>query len=156
MITGRAGSALKVNCRMELVVKGPSVTVRVTAELPSAAGIPEIRPLTVSMLNPEGRPLALTLAAGVPPVVYTWKRNGCPTLPVTLVLLAITGPEAGAGCTVSMSGAVVVPPEFIALSSTWNVPAALGVPMTALRVVSKVSPEGRLVTASEVAPLASN
>ena len=108
------------------------------------------------MLNLGGRPFALIRTPAVPPVVYTWKRNGCPTLPVTLVLLAITGPEAGAGCTVSMSGAVVVPPEFIALSSTWDVPAALGVPMTALRVVSKVSPEGRLVTASEVAPLASN
>ena len=99
-------------------MKGPSVTVKVTAELPSAVGVPEIRPVTASMLNPGGRPLALNLAAGVPPVVYTWKSNGCPTLPVALVLLAINGPAGGTCCTVIVSVAVVMPPVFEAFSPT--------------------------------------
>ena len=141
---------------MELAVKVPSVTVKVTAELPSGAGVPEISPVTGSMLNPGGRPLALTLAAGVPPVVYTLILNGCPALPVALVLLAITGPEVGAGCTVIMRVAVVVPAEFVALSPTCDIPAAVGVPMIAPRLVSNVKPGARLKAPSEVAPLASN
>src|ERR1700694_5147056 len=100
---------------MELVVKAPSVTVKVTAELPSAVGVPEIRPVTASMLNPGGRPLALTLCAGVPPVVMNWKLKGCQGLPVALVPLIMTGPAAGTGWMVIVSVAVVVPAAFIAL-----------------------------------------
>ena len=70
------------------------------------------------MLNPGGSPLALTLAAGVPPVVITWKLKSCPALPVALVLLIITGPDGGAGCTVIVSVAFVVPAELEALSPT--------------------------------------
>lgn len=89
---------------MALVVKAPSVTVKVTAELPATVGVPEISPVTASILNPAGRPLALTLAPGVPWVVITWKLKRCPTLKVALVPLIRTGPEAGAGCTVSERG----------------------------------------------------
>ena len=46
-------------------------TVNVTGELPSAVGVPEISPVTESMLRPEGRPLASTLVEGEPPVVVT-------------------------------------------------------------------------------------
>jgi hypothetical protein len=67
-----------------------------------------------------------------------------------------TGPEPGAGCTVRVSVAVDVPRVFVALSPIWNVPAAVGVPMIALRLVLNVKPGARLVAASEVAPLASN
>ena len=70
------------------------------------------------MLNPGGRPLALTLAAGVPPVVITWKLKGWPVLPVAAVPLMITGPEEGSGCTVILSVAVVVPATLVALSPT--------------------------------------
>jgi hypothetical protein len=115
-MTGRAGSAVKVNCRMEVAVRLPSVTVRVTAELPSAIGIPEIRPVIASILNPGGRTSALTLVDGLPPVVATWKLNARPTRPVALVLLVITGPDEGAGCTVIVRVAVVVPAALEALS----------------------------------------
>ena len=79
------------------MVKAPSVTVKVTAKLPSKAGVPEITPVTASMLNPAGRPMALILAAGVPPVVVTWKRKNCPGLPVAALLLVMVGPEEGTG-----------------------------------------------------------
>ena|SRR3984893_10285950 len=141
---------------MELAVKVPSVTVKVTAELPSGEGVPEISPVTALMLNPGGRPLALALAPGVPPAVITWKLKGCPPLPVAAVPLIITGPEVGAGCTVIMRVAAVVPAEFVALSITWDVPAAVGVPVIALRRVSNVKPGARFKAPSEVAPLASN
>src|ERR1700720_3764099 len=101
-----AGSAGKVSCRMEVVVRVPAGTVRVTAELASAVGVPEIRPVTASMVNPGGRAVALTLADGLPPVMATWKLNARPTRPVALVLLAMTGPEEGVGCTVIVSVAV--------------------------------------------------
>jgi hypothetical protein len=156
IITGKAGSTVKVISRMELLVKAPSVTVKVTAELPAAVDVPEISPVTALILNPGGRPLALTRAAGVPPVVYTWNLNGCPTLPVTAVLLPITGPEGGTACTVIVSVALVVPPEFVALSPAWNVPAVVGVPVIALRLVLNVKPGARLLAAREVAPVASN
>src|ERR1700682_3240627 len=131
----------------------PSVTVKLTAELPSAAGVPEISPVTASMTNPAGRPVALTLVAGLPPVVITWKLNRCPTLPVALVLLVMTGPE-GAGCMVRVSVAVAVPSAFDALRATGNVPAVVGVPVMAARFALKVKPAGRLAAASEVGPLA--
>ena len=51
-------------------------------------------------------------------MVITWKLNGCPALPVALVLLVMTGPEGGAGCTVIVSVAVVVPAAFEALNPT--------------------------------------
>src|SRR5207302_2112236 len=97
-----------------------------------------------------------TLADGLPPVVATWKLNAFPTRPVALVLLAMTGPEEGAGCTVRVSVAVVVPAAFEALSPTWNVPVAVGVPVMAARFALKDRPAGRLVTASEVAKRVSN
>ena len=89
-------------------------------------------------------------------MVYTWKLNGCPALPVALVLLAITGPEGGAGCTVMVSVAVVVPPLPVALRFVWKVPVTVGVPVMAERPALNVKPGGRLVTAREVAKRVSN
>ena len=140
-------------------MKDPSVTVKVTAELPSAVGVPEISPVTPGTAlrtNPGGRPLAVSVAAGVPPLVNTRKMNGCPTLPVAAELLIITGPAVGNGCTVIKRVAVVVPAEFVALSPTCDVPAAVGVPVIASRLGSNVKPGARLKAPSEVAPLSSN
>ena len=120
-ITGRAGSVIKVNSSIPVVVKAPSVTVKVTAELPAAAGVPEISPGTPGtalILNPGGRPLALIVAAEVPPIVKTRKLNGRPTLPVAAVALPITGPAGGKACTLMVSVAIVVPALFEALSPT--------------------------------------
>ena len=155
-ITGSARSELKVSSSVPLAVRLPSVTVRNTAELPSAVALPEISPVTGSTLKPAGSPVAVSRAAELAPLVMTWKLNGCPVRPVALVLEMMTGPDDGAGGTVSVSVAVVVPSAFEALSPTWNVPVTFEFPMIAESEVSNVSPPGRFVTSRVVAPLASN
>jgi hypothetical protein len=116
VITGKAGSEVKVSCSVEVVVTDPSVTVRVTRELPTVVGVPEITPVAGSALNPAGRPVALKRSVELPPMVVTWKLKGCLVLAVILVPLVITSPEGGTGWTVSVNVAVPVPNEFEALN----------------------------------------
>ncbi len=118
MMTGTAGSETKVSWTLEVTVKLPSTTVKVTAELVSVFGVPEISPVTGSRVSPDGRFIALILAEGLPPVVVTWKLKGLSTRPVALVLLVMTGPDVGAGCTVRDSVTLAVPLLFEALSPT--------------------------------------
>jgi hypothetical protein len=116
VITGIAGSEVKVSCSVEVVVRAPSLTVSVTRKLPSMVGVPEMMPVAGSALNPGDRPVAVKRAVALPPVVNTSKLKGCPVLAVILVPLAITGPEAGKGWTVSVNVAIPVPIEFEAVS----------------------------------------
>ena len=76
VITGKARSAVKVNCSVAVVVKLPSVTVSVTSELPLVVALPEMIPVTGSADRPGGSPVALTLGAGLPFVVYARRLNG--------------------------------------------------------------------------------
>ena len=115
MITGIAGSEVKVSCSVEVVVTAPSVTVKITPKLPSAVGIPEMMPVTGSTLNPGGRPVALKRALELPPTVNTSKLKGCPVLAVILVPL-VTCPELGADWTVRVKVAMPVPNEFEAVN----------------------------------------
>jgi len=73
-------------------------------------------PVTGSTLNPGGKPVALKRAVALPPVVNTSKLKGCPVLAVMLVPLPTTGPELGAGWTVSVKVAIPVPNEFEAVN----------------------------------------
>lgn len=155
-ITGTAGSDVKVNWRVEVVVKLPSVTVKVTAKLPSTVGIPVMRPVTGSASRPAGRPLAVKRAARLPPVVATRKLNTRPVLPPAAVLLMNAGPGEGGGCTVIVSVALVVPPAFMALSPVEKVPGVVGLPTIERREVLNARPGGGLETPSEVAPIAWN
>jgi len=79
-------------------------------------GVPDITPVTASALNPGGKPVAVNRAVAFPPVVNTSKRKGCPVLAVILVPLATTGPELGAGWTVSVKVFLPVPIEFEAVN----------------------------------------
>lgn len=115
MITGIAGSEVKVSCSVEVVVTAPSVTVRVTPKLPSRVGVPDMTPVAGSALNPGGRPVAVKRAVAFPPMVNTLKLNGSPVLAVRLVPLAITSPEDGKGWTVSVKVFIPVPNEFDAV-----------------------------------------
>ena len=65
-----------------------------------------------------------------------------PVVPVAEAALVITG--AG-GLTVSVNVAVPVPPTFVALSATLDVPAVVGVPEISPVVVLTVSPAGKPV-----------
>jgi hypothetical protein len=87
---------MKVNCSVEVEEKFPSVTVRVTFELPSEVGVPEITPVTASNVSPAGRPLVASLVAALPPLVITWNLKGFPVRPVEAVLLVMTGPDGAA------------------------------------------------------------
>ena len=115
MITGIAGSEVNVSSSVEVVVRAPSLTVRVTPKLPSTMGVPDMTPVAGSALNPGGRPVALKRAVASPPMVNTSNLKGCPVLAVTLVPLAITGPEEGKGRTVSVKVFIPVPNEFVAV-----------------------------------------
>lgn len=55
LITGSAGSPVKVSCSVdsEKLPLAPSVTVKVTDELPAKLGIPEMSPVSGSALNPS-------------------------------------------------------------------------------------------------------
>ena len=143
MITGIAGSEVNVSSSVEIVVTAPSLTVSVTPKLPSVVGVPEMTPVTGSALNPGGRPVAVKRAVVLPPVVNTSKLNGCPVLAVILVPLIISGPELGAGCTVSVKVAVPVPNEFEAVNCICVVPGLVGVPPSMPWMLSKLRPGGR-------------
>ena len=71
MITGRAGSEVKVSCNTALVLAAPSVIVSVIEKLPSEVGVPEIKLRTESTVRPGGRALVLSRAAEVAPLVRT-------------------------------------------------------------------------------------
>jgi hypothetical protein len=116
VITGIAGSEVKVSWSVEVNVAALSVTVRVTPKLPSVVGVPDIRPVTESALNPGGKPVALKRAVESPPVVNTSNLKGRPVLAVILVPLATTGPELGARWTVSVKVFLPVPNEFEAVN----------------------------------------
>src|ERR1051326_6875792 len=101
VMTGRAGSEVKVNSSVPVLVIPASVTIRVTRKLPSIVTVPEISPVAGSAVNPGGRPIALNVVVGLPPLVITWNLNGLPVLPVALVGLITTGPVVGNGSIVS-------------------------------------------------------
>ena len=111
VMTGRAESAVKVNWRVEVDVNCVSFTINVTPKLPAVVGVPEMSPVipgTSLRINPGGSPVAVSVAAGLPPLVKTRKRNGCPTLPVAAGLLIITGPAGGNWTTLRLRTAFAV------------------------------------------------
>jgi len=111
-----AGSEVKTSWSVEVFVADPSVTVRVTPKLPLTVGVPDMRPVTGSALNPAGRPVALKRAFVLAPLVNTSKLKNCPFRAVIVVPLAIVNPGLDAGCTVSVNVRMPVPNEFDAVS----------------------------------------
>src|SRR4051794_23349393 len=95
MITGIAGSDVKVSCNVVVVVAPPSVIDKPTEKLPSALGVPLITPSAELKVRPGGKPVTFTVAAGLAPVDTSWKLNGLFVLAVALVLLMKTGSAGG-------------------------------------------------------------
>src|SRR3954467_5090632 len=127
-MTGNAESEVNVSCRIVVTTVAPLVRVRGTAKLPETAGVPEIRPVTESIVSPAGNPSAVTRAELLVPLVNTWNTNGTPVRPVAAVLLARVGPVGGPWI-VRVKVAVVVTLPLVALKFTWKVPGAFGVPV---------------------------
>jgi hypothetical protein len=71
-----------------------------------------------------------------------WYENALPSVPLAVVALVITG--AGMAM-VSVKVALPVPPLFVALSVTVELPAAVGVPEINPVVLLTVSPAGKPV-----------
>jgi hypothetical protein len=97
VITGKAGSPVKVSSRVVVETNAPSVTVRVTEKLPATVSVPVISPVIGSRVKPAGNPVAVIDAVGEAPVVKTWYSKKLPTRPVALVLLMMLIPEGGGG-----------------------------------------------------------
>ena len=69
-------------------------------------------------------------------------EKALPTVPLALVVLVIAG---AATATVTVRVAWPVPPAFVALNVTVEVPAAVGVPEISPEVLLTVSPAGNPV-----------
>jgi hypothetical protein len=71
VITGTVRSEVNVNSSVAMLVTPASVADSLTKKLPFVVAIPEISPVTGSALRPGGRPMALSRAAELPPLVLT-------------------------------------------------------------------------------------
>ena len=71
MITGAAGNGLLI-VRLNVNVPAPPAFVadRVTLEVPAVVGVPEISPVTVLILSPADRPVALKLVGLLVAVIW--------------------------------------------------------------------------------------
>ena len=84
---------MMVKVNVALPVPPALVALRLTlyglpASVP-AAGVPEISPVLVFTLKPEGSPVALKLVGLL--VAVIWYENAVPTVPVAVRELVITG-----------------------------------------------------------------
>ena len=115
--------------------------------MPVAEGVPEIVPEPPDVpcnCSPDGSEPLVTLQVigSVPPLVWMFWLYAVPTVPLAVRALVIAG---FAGLIVMVSVAVPVPPAFVALIVTLDVPAAVGVPVIAPVAVLTDKPVGRPV-----------
>jgi hypothetical protein len=113
------------------------VALRVTVDVPATAGVPEIAPLVVLTLKPEGRPVAPKLVGEF--VAVIWYENAAPTVALAVATLVI---EGAAITTLNVSVALPAPVAFVALSVTVDVPVAVGVPEISPLLVLTLKPAG--------------
>jgi hypothetical protein len=73
---GKAGSDVKVSCKVPVAVAPPSRRVSVSGKLPSLVGVPEIRPVVEFKLRPGGNVVEVTVASEVTPLARIWNLNG--------------------------------------------------------------------------------
>src|ERR1044071_712182 len=124
-ITGALGDGLIVRMRIALgPLPEPFAAETWTLNVPGAPGVPEITPLWVLRVRPDGRPVAEKLEAATS--VVRLKVNGTFAVADTVLALVITGAVAG-GLTVIDRLTLVVPPGPVAESVKANVPVAVGV-----------------------------
>ena len=114
------------------------LAVTVTLVVPTAVGVPEIRPVVVLTVSPAGRAVALKLVGALAAVI--WKLNATPVCPFAGPRLVTTGAIVEIEkFTVCCAVAVA----FCAVSRTAVLPLATGVPVTAPVLVFRVRPDGR-------------
>jgi len=115
---------------------------------PAAVGVPVTAPVAVFKVKPAGKvPTIENVYGEVPPVTVTaGLLNATPTSPEVAVAEHVT-----CGPAIIVIGQVALPTTPFA-SFTWieNVPAAVGVPVTAPVEVFKVKPAGKVPTIENV------
>ena len=67
VITGGAGFTVSVN--VAVPVPSPFIALRATENIPVTVGVPSISPVTVSTVNPAGRPIASKLVGELVAVI---------------------------------------------------------------------------------------
>src|SRR5438876_367026 len=102
-----------------------SVTVGTTVKSPPTVGVPEITPVE-STLSPAGRPVAVQVYGGVPPVA--WRVTGpygCPSVPPGRGDAVLTA-TCGIGTIVTVTVAVLLTfgGTAVSLALNWNVTVA--------------------------------
>jgi len=111
------------------------VALTVTLKFPFVVGVPDIAPVPVFTVSPEGNPLAPKLV-GLLLAVMVY-GNATPCLPLAVRELVMTGV---AGLIVTVSALVPVPPAFVAVMLPLNGPAVVGVPENAPVALLKLTP----------------
>ena len=147
--------AKQVNVGPAMIVYGqvgvaitPLASVTWMENVPAAVGVPVTAPVAVFRFNPSGNvPTIENVYGAVPPVtVNAPLLNGAPTSPVVPLAKQVrVGPAM-----IEYGQVVVAVTPFASVTWMENVPAAVGVPVTAPFDVFNVRPAGKVPTTENV------
>ena len=132
-------AAVMVMVRPWLPVPPALLAVTVALEVPATVGVPDITPVVLLMVSPDGNPVAPKLVGELVAVMVYVKA--LPVTPPAVVGLVMTG--AGV-----LMRTVLVCWAFEVPLAAWmvkpNVPAVVGVPFSTPDVALSASPGGRV------------
>ena len=128
---------------VDAVRPNASVTVAFTVDVAAVVGVPETTPVPAPIDSPAGRPVADHVYGDAPPGALIVRLAGWPI--VACCVAGVTTDNAVATFQLYARGALGIFAALVATTFTENVPAALGVPVTAPVDELIVNPVGRPV-----------